>query len=100
VLAHIWRERWRSEQRIDLLFNVGLAFVLLTAAAGAWLLVSGLGIVSASSISAGAQEAAALVQSGLTTLVRRAAPSLPFYLLAAGLLASVLGLWWWAEGLV
>jgi hypothetical protein len=31
------------------------------------------------------------------TFVQRAAPSLPLYVGAAGLLASALGIWWWAE---
>ena len=35
--------------------------------------------------------------SALVALVRRAAPSLPLYAGAAALLASALGLWWWAE---
>jgi anti-sigma factor RsiW len=97
VLARVRRERWRSEQRIDLVFNVVLAVVLLAAALGAWLVVSRLGMVSVAGVSAGAQGAADLIQTGLVTLARRTVPALPLYLLAAGILASALGLWWWAE---
>ena len=34
---------------------------------------------------------------GFVSLARRVAPSLPLYAGALALLASALGIWWWAE---
>jgi anti-sigma factor RsiW len=85
VIARIRRERWRSEQQVDRLFNVAIAAAILLViggalalfnlASGTWMLVSALG-----------GEAALQAQPLLVT-----------YAAAAGLLMSALGMWWWAE---
>jgi collagenase-like PrtC family protease len=38
-----------------------------------------------------------LFTAGLGTLVRRVAPSLPLYAGATAVVATALGIWWWAE---
>ena len=43
------------------------------------------------------RDAINLMGSGVMTLVRRIAPSLPLYVGVSALVASALGLWWWAE---
>jgi len=84
ALTRIRRERWRAEQSFDLAFNVvvSLAAVCVLGAVGVMLADFGFG--------AHIGEAVALV-------VDRARPALPAYGLATGLLAMMLGVWWWAE---
>ena len=92
TLTRIRRARWRSEQLLDTGFNL---FVLLLGAlvvGGAWLLAYQSGLLAA------ADDAGNLMMTGVMTLIRRVAPSAPPYLAATALLASALGLWWWAEG--
>jgi predicted anti-sigma-YlaC factor YlaD len=100
TLARIGRERWRTEQRVDLAFNIGLALIFAAVVVGAWLLVSSAGLVSYASLAQNAQSAIALLGSGLVTLGRRAVPSLPVYIAAAAILSSVLVVWWWAENAI
>ena len=38
-----------------------------------------------------------LLREGMRPSVRNAAPQVATYVAAAGLLASALGMWWWAE---
>ena len=42
-------------------------------------------------------DAVGLFGSGLSTFASRVAPSLPLYGAAAAILATALGIWWWAE---
>ena len=48
-------------------------------------------------LAAVSNDAIDLFGSGLVTFARRVAPSLPLYAGAAGLLATALAIWWWAE---
>ena len=91
TLTRVRRARWRSEQLLDVGFNVAIAAVVLAVAGGIWMLLnrSGLNAVSGDVVD--------LFGSGFVAFVRRVAPSLPLYAAAAALLASALGLWWWAE---
>jgi hypothetical protein len=43
------------------------------------------------------ESAWALMKNGTRTAMRNAAPTLTTYVAAVGLLASALGMWWWAE---
>jgi len=54
-------------------------------------------LLNRSGLNAVSSDAVDLFGSGFVAFVRRVAPSLPLYAGAAALLASALGLWWWAE---
>jgi anti-sigma factor RsiW len=91
VTSHIRQVRWRSEQYVDRMFNIALLLGALTIAAG---------VLAFSNINA----VAAAFTGGLAILNRmsgdvvvRAAPMLATYVGAAGLLATALFVWWWAE---
>jgi hypothetical protein len=91
VLARIRRERWRTEQNVDRLFNVAVAAALILVAVGVLALLNLSGVMAAGRVG----------WSVLTTItgeaVAHAAPFVATYVAAAGLLASALGMWWWAE---
>jgi predicted anti-sigma-YlaC factor YlaD len=91
TMARIRRARWRSEQFLDVSFNVAIAAVTLALMAGIWMLMHRSGLTAVSN------DAVDLFSTGFVTLARRVAPSLPLYAGAAALLLSALGLWWWAE---
>ena len=91
VLQRIRRERWRSEQRVDRLFNVAMVFAAAVVITGAAFLFN---------MSAAVELAATASRVFSTTgeeLLRRAAPSVGTYVAAMALLASALGMWWWAD---
>jgi hypothetical protein len=91
VLGRIRNERWRSEQRVDRIFNVAIVTSLLLIVAG----IAGLTNVGAV-IGAGAWVWGAIAMlSGEAT--QQAAPRLASYIGAVGLLMSALVMWWWAE---
>jgi len=91
TLARVRRERWRSEQVVDVGFNVAIVAVVAAALGGIWMLLqrSGLSVVSSDAVN--------LFGSGVVALAHRVAPSLPLYAGATGILATALVLWWWAE---
>jgi anti-sigma factor RsiW len=91
TLARIRRARWRSDQFLDVGFNVAIGLVVVSLVAGIWMLVHRTGIVSVSG------DAVDVVGSGFVALARRVAPAVPLYAGAAALLVSALGIWWWAE---
>jgi anti-sigma factor RsiW len=91
VIAHIRRERWRTEQNVDRLFNVAIAVAVLLVAGGVLALLNLGGVI-------------ALASAGWTLLggaagsaVQQTAPAFGTYVAAVGLLVSALGMWWWAE---
>ena len=91
VMARVRVARWRSEQRLDLVFNglVGLAVLLAAGGLAAVMSVSGLSAVSAD-----------LVRFFLRSAVemtRYAMPQAGMYVAATVLAVSTLALWWWAE---
>ena len=91
TLARIRRARWRSDQFLDVGFNVALALIALAIFGGIWMLIhrSGLAAVSGDAVD--------VAGNGFVALAKRVAPSLPLYAGAAALLVSALGIWWWAE---
>jgi predicted anti-sigma-YlaC factor YlaD len=91
TMARVRRARWRSDQFLDLGFNVAVGFLVLAVVGGVWLLLNRSGLVAVSN------DAVDLLGSGLVTFARRIAPSLPLYAGAAAVLATALGIWWWAE---
>jgi len=91
TLARVRRARWRTDQFLDVGFNVAIILVVVAVFGGVWMLLNRTGLAAVST------DAVDLFGSGLVALVRRVAPSLPLYAGAAALLASALGIWWWAE---
>jgi len=91
TLARVRRARWRSEQFLDVGFNIAVILIVVAVFGGVWMLLNRTGLVAVST------DAVDLFGSAVVTLVRRVAPSLPLYAGAAALLASALGIWWWAE---
>jgi anti-sigma factor RsiW len=91
VLQRIRRERWRSEQQVDRMFNIAMVVaVLLVVSAGAALM--NLDLV----MSAGATGWTMLSGAG-TGMLREAVPAVNTYVAAVGLLLSALAMWWWAD---
>jgi hypothetical protein len=91
TMTRVRRARWRTEQFLDLGFNVAIAVVVLAVVVGVWMALDRSGLAAVSN------DAANLFTRGLVTFAQRVAPSLPLYLGATGVLATALGLWWWAE---
>lgn len=91
VLARIRNDRWRSEQRVDRIFNVAI-FTAVLLVAGSLAAMVNINWV----IGLGGWIWGALVEvSGRA--VQEAQPVLLTYVAAACLLMSALGMWWWAE---
>jgi predicted anti-sigma-YlaC factor YlaD len=93
TMARVRRARWRREQVVDAGFNLALGLVALGVVAWVGLLLFRGGLMTSSVSPA----AVALVQSGVVSLARRVAPSLPLYGAATALVLSALAIWWWAE---
>jgi hypothetical protein len=91
TITRVRRAQWRSDQFLDVGFNVAIGMVALAVVAGVWMLLNrtGLAVVS--------NDAVNLFGTGFATFARRIVPSLPRYAGAAALLATALGIWWWAE---
>jgi anti-sigma factor RsiW len=91
VVQRLRRERWRSEQQVDRLFNVAIAMALLLIVGGILALMNLSGVMAAA---AGTWTAVASLGE---QFARSAAPSLNTYVAAVFLLMTALGMWWWAE---
>ena len=91
TLARIRRARWRTDQFLDVGFNVAIGAVVLSVMVGVWMLLHRTGLAAVSS------DAVNVFGSGFVSLARRVAPSLPLYAGALALLVGALGIWWWAE---
>ena len=91
TLARIRRARWRSDQFLDVGFNLAIGLIVLAVLSAVWMLLHRTGLAGVST------DAVDVVGSGFVALAKRVAPALPLYVGAAALLVSALGLWWWAE---
>lgn len=91
TLARVRRARWRSEQFLDVGFNVAIAAVVVAVIAGVWMLLNRSGLAAVSN------DAVDLFATSMVAVARRVGPSLPLYVAAMALLATALGIWWWAE---
>jgi anti-sigma factor RsiW len=91
TLARIRRARWRSDQFLDLGFNLAIGVIVFAIVAGVWMLLHRTGLSTVSG------DAVNVFGSGFVSLAKRVAPALPLYVGAAALLVSALGIWWWAE---
>lgn len=91
TLARVRRARWRSDQFLDVGFNVAIGLIAVAILGGVWMLLHRTGLASVSG------DVVDVFGSGFVELAKRVAPSLPLYAGAAALLLSALGIWWWAE---
>jgi predicted anti-sigma-YlaC factor YlaD len=91
VLQRIRRDRWQSEQNVDRLFNVAIVAAVILIVGG---LVAMLNVDTVISLTGSVW---AVVKEGSRATARTAAPTFGTYIAAAGLLASALGMWAWAE---
>jgi len=91
VLRRIRQERWRSEERVDRVFNVAIVLAVL-------LVIGSLAaLTNVGAVLAGAGSVWGLLASVSGQALDAAAPTFITYIAAAGLLMSALGMWWWAE---
>ncbi len=91
VMAQIHRERWRTEQAVDLGFNLAVAAGILLTLGGVAGLAWALGVVSIGG------DMMTLAAAAARVAVDRLAPEMPTLVLSASLLTMTLGLWWWVE---
>ncbi len=91
TLGKIRRDRWRSEQVVDAGFNAAVALIVAGLVVGVWMLAHRTGLATVSN------DAVELLASGVGAFARRVGPSLPLYAGATALVATALGIWWWAE---
>jgi anti-sigma factor RsiW len=91
TLARVRRARWRNEQFLDVGFNVAIAAIVVAVAVVLWMVLNRSGLTAVSN------EAINLLGSGVVSVARRVAPSVPLYAGATALLATALAIWWWAE---
>ena len=91
VLQRVRRDRWRSEQRVDRLFNLAIAAAVLVIVGG---VLAMLNVTAVLSMTASAW---AILREGAHQAVLEFAPTFATYVAAAGLLALALFMWSWAE---
>jgi anti-sigma factor RsiW len=91
LMARMRRERWRSEQYLDLAFNAAVALAIAAGVGGLWLVltISGLATVSA--------DLTRVVVTAAGAALASLVPALPVYAAAAAVFVSGMALWWWAE---
>jgi anti-sigma factor RsiW len=91
VMQRVRRERWTAEQQVDRLFNVAMAMAFVLVVGG------GLALLNLGSVAAAASGMWDVLSVTSTEAVRFAAPTMPTYMAAVGLLLTALVMWWWAE---
>ena len=91
TLTRVRRARWRTEQFLDVGFNVAIVLIVVGVFGAIWMVLNRSGLTSVSG------DAVDLFGTGIAALVRRIAPAVPLYAGATALLATALALWWWAE---
>lgn len=91
LMARLRRERWRSEQYLDLAFNLAVALATAAGIGGLWLVLSASGLAGVSA------DLVRVFVAAADAAVASLAPALPAYGLAAAVFVSGMAIWWWAE---
>ena len=91
VMVRVRRQWWRSEQYLDLAFNVLVAVGVLVIAVGLY------AVLTVSGMSAVSGDLARMFLQGSLDLTARAAPQLGTYVVALLVVTSGLAAWWWAD---
>jgi anti-sigma factor RsiW len=91
VNSYIRQERWRSEQHVDRMFNAALLLGVLAITAGV------LALFNVNAMAAAFSGSVVLLNRLSGELVLHTASTFATYVGAAGLLATALFVWWWAE---
>jgi predicted anti-sigma-YlaC factor YlaD len=91
TLTRIRRARWRSEQFLDVGFNIAIVAIVVASIGGIWMLFNRSGLAAVSG------DAVSLFGTGVIALAHRIAPAVPLYAAATGVVLTALALWWWAE---
>jgi len=91
TLTRVRRARWRSEQLLDVGFNVAIAAIILAIVGGIWMLLNRSGLTAVS------RDAVSLFGAGFVALAQRVGPSLRLYAGATAVVLTALAAWWWAE---
>ena len=91
VMARIRNERWRTEERVDRIFNVAIAVAVLLVVGSIFTMINAGAVLGAAGTVWG------LLASASGRASDTAAPTFFTYIAAAGLLMSALGMWWWAD---
>jgi len=92
VMERVGREQWRAEQIVDVGFNVAVVAGVALVVAGAVGLAWSMGWLTVERPTLEAMSTA--IESWLASTLAKG----PTVALAALLLTSALGLWWWVEG--
>jgi predicted anti-sigma-YlaC factor YlaD len=91
TLTRVRRARWRSDQYVDLAFNVVVGAVIVGAVVGGWLLLVRTGLIAVGG------DAFDLIGAAFVAAAQRVVPAVRVYTGAAALLGTALLIWWWAE---
>jgi predicted anti-sigma-YlaC factor YlaD len=91
TMARMRRERWRSEQYLDVAFNSVVALAVLAGLGGLYAIMTATGVAAVSA------DVGRLFVGGLSEVIVRAAPQARIYALATMALLTGVFVWWWAE---
>jgi anti-sigma factor RsiW len=91
VVGRVRDERWRTEERIDRIFNVAIAAAVLLVVG------SVAALTNVDAVLSGAGAVWGFMAAATGRAVSAAAPMLLTYTAAAALLMSALITWWWAD---
>jgi anti-sigma factor RsiW len=91
LMGRLRRERWRSEQYLDIAFNIALGLAVVTAVGGLAM------VLTASGLAAVSADLTRLFVSGAAEMLSAITPALPLYGVAAAVFVSGMAIWWWAE---
>jgi len=91
TVGRVRRARWHSDQVLDAGFNLAIAMLAVAIVAVVWMVLNRSGMAAVSN------DVVELFGTSVVTFAGRVAPSVPLYAGATALLATALGIWWWAE---
>ena len=90
-MTRVRRRRWRSEQYLDLAFNVVVGLAAVIGAGGLYALLTATGVAAVSA------DVVRIFIRGAEELATGALPQIRLYTVAMVVVVSGLAVWWWAE---